>query len=336
MVSHPDTPRLKTTFWYVAFTSALLTTSGAFAADPAENGTTTGLGAETPAKPKPPPYSLPWQLRPAAAANVIRSDTTFASYDPALGDQDRGFTIASMLLGSYKITADLAVMARVGLVSNSPPDSANTLESSTLFLNPVLGATYVITPVPSLRIAPFLGVAFPLGGGGGDSPEPSDAQALGRGVLARSAMDNAMFATNYLTPFPGVGIAWVQSGLTVQAEVTLLQLMRVRGSDHPADSKDSSRTNLTTGLHVGYFVVPQLSIGAEWRYQRFLKNQAIDDLPDGDTRVDNMTVAIGPRVHIQLAETTWLRPGIAYAMALDDPMDADEYRIVQLDVPVAF
>lgn len=291
--------------------------------------------AEAP-KPKPPPYSLPWQLRPAAAATVIRSDTTFASYDPALGTEERGLTVASMLLGSYKLTKEFAPLVRLGIVSNSPPDGAAVSDSATVFLNPVIGGTYVLNPIPELRVALFLGLALPFGGGSGDSPEPASAQALARGVLARSAMDNAMFATNYMTPFPGIGVAYVKSGLTVQAEATLLQLIRVRGGDHPTDSKDDMRTNFTSGLHVGYFLIPALSLGAELRYQRFLKHNVLDDAPDGDTRKDNLTAAIGPRVHIQLGETTWFRPGVSYTMALDDPMDADKYRIVQLDLPFAF
>ena len=38
-----------------------------------------------------------------------------------------------------------------------------------------------------------------------------------------------MFAVNYLAIFPGVDLAYVSAGLTVQGEVTLFQLTRVRG-----------------------------------------------------------------------------------------------------------
>ena len=55
------------------------------------------------AAPPPPPYSLPFQLRPAAAATVVRSDTAFAFYENPVSDKG-GFTVASMLLGSYKLT----------------------------------------------------------------------------------------------------------------------------------------------------------------------------------------------------------------------------------------
>ena len=61
----------------------------------------------------PQPYSLPWQLRPAGAATVLRSDTAMA----LIGDG--GSTVASMLLMSYAVRPDLAPFLRLGLVSNT-------------------------------------------------------------------------------------------------------------------------------------------------------------------------------------------------------------------------
>ena len=286
--------------------------------------------------PKPPPYSLPWQLRPVAAATVIRSDTAVAFYKnpSASPDDSSGTVIASMLLASLKLTPNFAPLLRLGIASNSPP----TGDSATVFLNPVLGATYVLDPKAPLRVGLFLGLALPLGPGG-DTIEPEDAAALGAGVFARSAMDNAMFATNYLTPFPGVGVAYVKDGLTVQGEATFLFLTRVRGGDHPVDSQDDLRVNFTTGLHVGYFFIPVLSAGAEIRYQRFLKHNVLSDLPDDDpnkANIDSLTFAVGPRLHFKLDETIWFRPGVAFAMGLDDPMSDREYKIVQIDLPLSF
>src|SRR5688572_11629809 len=65
-------------------------------------------------KPKPPPYSLPWQLRPVVAGNVVRSDTAFAFYKhPTNGNS--GTTVASTLLVSYKVLENLAPLVRIGL-----------------------------------------------------------------------------------------------------------------------------------------------------------------------------------------------------------------------------
>ena len=300
--------------------------------------------APPPDKPKPPPYSLPWQLRPALAINVVRSDTALALYeDPTTGES--GSSVASMLLASYKVTEELAPMVRLGVVSNSPP----TGDSGFTFLNPVVGATYALKPAKPLRLAFFLGVTLPVGSGGGDDAKPEAAAANSAGMRARSALDNAMFAVNDFTVFPGVGLAFLHSGFTVQVEATLLQLMRVRGGKQPEmglpKNPDSSKTNFTAGLHVGYFVLPFLSLGAELRHQRFLSTPRaveLDDDPANTPMVppqglrDTTTFAVGPRFHLQLTEKAWLRPGIAFAMALDDPMKRAKYKIVQLDVPVPF
>ena len=84
-------------------------------------------------------------------------------------------------------------------------------------------------------------------------------------------MDNAMFLVNDFAVFPGVDFAYVSHGFTAQVEATLFQLWRVKGDKGPTPKNpDSSKTNLTMGLHIGYFFIPQLSVGAEIRHQRFL------------------------------------------------------------------
>ena len=275
-------------------------------------------------KPKPPPYSLPWQLRPAAAATVVRSDTAIAMRKSPAGDS--GTTVASMLLGSYKVSPDLAVMVRLGVVSDSPPVG----DGASAFLNPVIGGTYVFKLSKEVRLAAFLGLALPLGNGGGNTPDKLVRSALTSGIYTRSAMDNAMFAVNYLTPFPGIDLAYVANGLTIQAEATLLQLIRARGD---AVDKDAARTNFTAGLFAGYFLVPQFSLSAELRYQAWLKNPTV---PTDAANRDTVSFAVGPRVHIKLSDTAWFRPGIAYARGLDKPMTDAKYNIVQLDLPFSF
>ena len=279
------------------------------------------------AAPKPPPYSLPFQLRPVAPGTVLRSDTAIGFYEsPQTGDS--GSAVVSMFLASLKLGDSFAPLVRLGVVSNSPPGPV--LDSATAFLNPVLGGIFGLKLSPELKLGLFLGVTLPVGSGGGNDPDPNVRAALAAGILTRSAMDNAMFAVNYFTVFPGVGFAFVGSGLTAQIEATLLQLMRVRGEDVDLES---SRTNFTAGLHLGYFVVPALSLGAELRHQRWLSTpRAVEQ---NDNLRDTTTFAVGPRVHLKLAEKIWLRPGVAYARGLDKPMTDANYNIVQLDVALA-
>lgn len=291
----------------------------------------------------PPPYSLPFQLRSAAITTAVRSDTAFAFYENPMSNNG-GFTLASMLTASYKVTGEFAPLVRLGVVSNNPPDGTTagmgTAESKFSFLNPAVGGTYLFKLSPDFRLAAFLGLTVPIGSGGGDHPNPSVALANNVGRFARSAMDNSMFAVDYFAIFPGVDLAYVNHGLTVQVEATLFQLLRVRGKGTPAGA-DSANTNFTAGLHAGYFIVPELSVGAELRHQRWIttptsiKSTAMV-MVDTDMLRDTTTFALGVRGHFKLGDTMWLRPGISYSRALDDPMDAANYNIVQLDVPLVF
>jgi hypothetical protein len=301
------------------------------------------------AKPKPPPYSLPWQLRPAVAASVVRSDTAFAFYKDNLG-KESGSTVASMLLASYKVTDSFAPMVRIGIAQNSPPSSTmaagKPVDSAVNFLNPVLGATYALKPAKPLRLAFFLGVTLPIGSGGGDEAKPENKIANAAGIRARSGMDNAMFSVNDFTVFPGVDFAYVSGGFTAQIETTIFQLTRVKGDKKPAmglaNNPDKSKTNFTAGLHVGYFVIPMLSLGAEIRHQRFLSTpKAVenDELSTNKTPLglrDTTSWAVGPRAHFKLSDSVWFRPGVAFSMPLDNPMKKASYKVVQLDLPIAF
>ena len=314
MKDHPGPLRLKRSFGLLlaaVATATLATTNNATAQ--------ANDRAPAPTAPPPAPYSLPWQLRPAQAVNVIRADSAIAISDPRT-------TAASTLLAAYKVTDNLSPLVRLGLVTNSPESGPG----ATNIENPVLGAIYGLKPSPELRFGLFLGLTVPIGQGGGNNPDPGAAAANQAGIWARSAMDNAMFAINYFTVFPGVGVAFVSSGFTVQAEATLLQLTRVRGPE----SQDSSNTNLTTGLHVGYFLIPELSLGAELRHQRWLSNPT--PVKANSSLRDITTVAFGPRVHIKLGKTMWLRPSVALVLPIDAPLTDANYKTVFFDLPYNF
>lgn len=337
-----------------AFAAVSSCSLGAWAQTPAADAPPPALdappAAPADAKPKPPPYSLPWQLRPVVVGNVVRSDTAFAFYRDAAG-KESGSTVASMLLASYKITDEFAPLIRLGVVSNSPPSSMldpnmKPVDSAVNFLNPVIGGTYAIKPAKPLRLAFFLGVTLPVGSGGGDEAKLENKTAHAAGIRARSAMDNAMFSVNDLTIFPGVDFAYVSGGFTVQVEATVLQLIRVKGDKQPAmglaNNPDKSKTNFTMGVHVGYFLTPFLSVGTEFRHQRFLStpkaveaDEALAPAARAGLR-DTTTASFGPRFHFKLSDSAWFRPGVAFAMAIDKPLERFDYKIVQLDLPIAF
>jgi hypothetical protein len=284
--------------------------------------------SQEPAKVTAPPYSLPFQLRPAAAVSVVRLDTSLALYEAPTGGAS-GSSVASLLLASYKVTKALAPVVRWGVVQNTPP----TGDSGFGLVNPLLGATYALMPTPNLKLSFFLGATVPIGSGGGDHPDAAKKAARSAGVWARSALDNALFAVNDVTVLPGLDFAYVAGGFTAQVEATVFQLTRVRGS---VDQKDSSKTNLTTGLHLGYFVAAPLSLGVELRHQRWLSTpMAVKNDPTGASR-DTTTVAFGPRFHFQVAPGKWFRPALSFALPLDEPMKKSSYKIFQLDLPFSF
>lgn len=285
----------------------------------------------------PAPYSVPWQLRPIVAPTVLRAETSAAFYEDSAGRG--GTTLATIFTGSYKVpgtgpaSAGLAVIARMAIVGDDPAPG-NRARGALTFVNPLLGAAYAVKLAGGFRLNAFLGATLPVGGGGGDTPSPGAQNSRVKGVNARAQMDNALFAVNDFTLIPGIGAAYVAHGLTVQVEATLLHLMRVRGE---AVQKEASKTNLTMGLHVGYFVTSFLSVGAELRYQRWLNAPFAVEKDASEASRDTLSVAIGPRAHIKLG-SLWLRPGIAYQRGLDKPLAAatPNYHIVQFDLPLFF
>ncbi|MFO0675318.1 MAG: hypothetical protein U0169_02210 [Polyangiaceae bacterium] len=298
------------------------------------------MAAEPPPPPpepaKPLAYSIPWQLRPILAPTVVRMDALAAVYSAA-PPSGAGLTLSSVVTAAYKIPgtgpkgSGLAAVLRFAAVGDAPP----TGTGGAALVNPLLGATYAHLLGGGFRANAFLGVTLPIGMGGGDTPDAGPAAARTKGLNGRAQFDNALFAVNDLTVIPGLAIAYVDHGWTVQLEATLFQLTRVRGA---LSQPDASKTNFTTGLHVGYFVLPNVSVGADLRYQRWLEPpRSVATDPTGDAK-DTASFAIGPRFHIPIDGVGWLRPGLSYGHAFDKPLAAAPpgYHWIQVDVPLFF
>jgi hypothetical protein len=274
------------------------------------------------------PYSLPWLLRSAVPANVVRLDQTLAFYqDPASGTS--GKTAVTSLLATRKLSPRWVAVVRDTWVHNSAPSGGKD-PSGGAFSNPLLGISYVRPLAAGWRWTAFLATALPIGGGGGGRPDAGAAAAVAAAIPGRSGMDNALFAVNYWTVIGGVAAARVTPALTLQAEATVLQLTRVRG---PA-AQDGSRTNFTAGVHAGHFFSPRVSLGGELRLQLWLSDAA--PVRKDPAAREQLSLAAGPRLHFKLGPTSWLRPGLSYTRTLDDPMAKKSYDILQLDAPISF
>ncbi|MGH7435952.1 MAG: hypothetical protein ACRENE_09785, partial [Polyangiaceae bacterium] len=248
------------------------------------------------------------------------------------------FATVSELLGSFRIPGTgeapgtgLAPLVKLTVVGDSPPPGVN---GTWAFVNPLVGAAYALKFDSGFRASAFLGVTIPIGMGGGDTPDPGQVDATKVAVPVRAGLDNSLFAVNDIAVIPGVDFAYVESGFTAQLEVTLFQLERVRGDKV---DPDASKTNLTAGFHLGYFVTDMFSVGGELRYQRWLQAPKAVNANAPGTSVDLLSMGVGPRLHFKLGPGIWMRPGIAYVRGFDAPMTRPANdNIVQLDIPVTF
>jgi hypothetical protein len=283
--------------------------------------------ATTAPPPVASPYMLPFQLRGAAVGKSLRLDTAIAFYDTAMGASP---TYASFFSVSYNLSPDLALFARVAYLNGNQ----NATDRGGVFSNPAFGAVYLLKLSPDLRLAAMFGFTLPIGGGGGDTPVADSKAARTAAVLARSAMDNTILSSNDFGVFPGLDIAWVKYGLTLQAEATLNIVFRTQGE---LDQPDENKLNLTAGVFAGYFVMPWLSLGSELRFQRWLKPpKAVDTAMNRDALMSQLSFAVGPRFHIELADKVFLRPALVYARGIDEPMSAAGYDVIQIDLPLTF
>lgn len=275
----------------------------------------------TPGKPaRAAPYSLPWGLRPIIPVTVLRFDSVVATYR---SNDSLGVTTTILPLVGYRFTPHFMGVARWGLIGNAAPDGTSGVSIS----NAALGGIWGLKLPANLRLAFFLGATIPIGTGGAKAVDPLSTAATSAGLYSRSAMDNAMFAVNDFTLFPGIDVAYVGHGVTVQIEATVLQLMRVKNE---ATQTDAFRTNFTTGIHLGYFLTKWLTLTVELRYQRWLSTP--DAVAADETLRDNLSLALGPRFHVKLAKG-FLRPGIAYNAGLAGRLGTSSYHMVLLDIP---
>lgn len=273
----------------------------------------------------PSPYALPFGLRPTSASSGVRAETAYGL------DSGVSSTIVQYLSASYAPIEPLSIYARGGWVDFIPDGKS----ASSAFTNVAIGALWAGKIVPEIRYSATIGSGLPVGEGGGATPNPGEAAAIAAGNLARSRFEGAtIFSPDDVAPFIGGDVAWVADGLTVQAEVTLFELLRVTGA--PTDA-DATKTSLSMGLSAGYFVIPQLSIGLEVRDQSFLTTPAA--VQAGKVARSWVTAGGGVRVHLKLADHVWLRPALAFFQPLNDPsptISASDYHIVQLDLPLTF
>ena len=261
--------------------------------------------------------SLPWQLRPLTTDNLVSIETAASAFNDANGNLD--IASSTVIAASYHLDDSWAPMLRVGLVGNDAPGEARDGAS---LGNPVAGLRY-LRAVDTYRVGFTGAAALPIGMGGGNSPEARAAKTDVAASVARPG-DDAMFDVDYFTAIGAVDAAYVNHGFTVQGEASLLQSVRVRG-DQTAAGADLVRTNSAVAMHLGYFIGSHVSVGTDVRYQRWLSHPSLDAM----TSPDNVTAALGVRVHVCLGDHTCIHPGLSFAAGTGAAT-------LQLSVPVTF
>lgn len=302
---------------HALLTFAVVVTFAAFAttvhADATVDATSSAPVAAAPAGPPP---SLPWMMRPTVAGTTVRLDTSIAKFDG-------GLSAVFIAGGTYRIIPDLALGTRIGGITWSEGD-----RSATAFINPALFALWTPQWNLPVRLSFSAAIVLPIGQGGSVSADPDIKAATGAGLMNRSAMDNALFQTSYFTVIGGTGLSWHGHGVTLAAEATVLQLIRVY--DVPSDA---ARTNLTTGIHAGWTFWGPLNVSTELHYQRWLSTpQPVHMDP---SRRDQWTWLVGLRATFA-AGPVKLRPGFSYTLPLDAPMSRLGYHVFQIDLPIVF
>jgi hypothetical protein len=273
----------------------------------------------------PPPYVLPFQLRSVSPRNSVRIDTIVAPY--RYQDANALQTVI-MVSGQVRIGQSFFLQARWGFDDNRV---ANGTRNRSGVLNPSIGGGIAVPIGHLFRFAASTAINLPLATGGGDGSD-EDALLLQRqGMLARSAMDNNAFVVNDLGFPTGLSFAFVHRGVTAQVDGTVIASGRVKGA---GNVNDSARVNATSGLFLGYFLVPEISVGAELRYQYFLLPPAFVE-QDPSAR-SNLTAGAGTRVDIELSGASRMRPGLCLSMGLAGYVEQQSYRMVQFDVPISF
>lgn len=269
------------------------------------------------------PYAAPFLMRGVNLNNAVRFDTTNA---PFSREGAPGVASTMMIAGAYRISNSFGVGVKLGV----DRVSVSGAETKWGFLNPQVSGMYLLRLGRGFRLAASLSASIPVGTGGGNSGDPDLVTAHKAAALARCAQENAMFGVNDMTIGYGFDVAYVRGGFTAQLGVGASTGFRVRGDEVQSDT---FKANSTYGLGVGYFVMPQLSVGAELRYQHYLSTPSSVE-KDPSARM-NLAAAVGVRGHMKVGKV-WMRPGASYGHGIVGPVEKSGYHLVQIDMPVVF
>ena len=272
---------------------------------------TRAMPASAQARPEEPPPAAEPAL---VGVNAVLSSSMVMRSAPAQS------TLLMVLSGSYDFTAWLSSFVRLGWVRNAPSNA----EAASGIANPALGFTGQVPFGKHVKVGGVAGATLPLGSGGGNTPHPAALKAW----VSSVDWGGAMFAVDHVDVFGGLKASYSLDRFTLQVESTLHQLGRVRGE--AVDPIGAAATVTGSQATASCAILPALSLSSGLAETRFWNTpKAIRDSPD--SRVDYFFI-VGASLDLRLARGIGFTPGLLYARALDLPLRAEKFQVVELDL----
>ena len=230
-----------------------------------------------------------------------------------------GQTLIQTLSGSYALNSWLSAYGRVGWVH----DAYTGQESGTGFANPAAGLQASVPVGKHVTVGGIVGVTAPLGSGGGNAPNPTVLKAWSNSI----DWGGAMYAVDHVDTLIGGKGAFTLGDATLSLESTLHELTRVRGEK--ADVIGSHATVTSSTATLSYALHPKLTLSSAMSETRFWNKP---------TCIRESPASAQDYFFIAGASTTFdvsgidVAPALSYARALDLPLTADKFQVVELDL----
>lgn len=230
-----------------------------------------------------------------------------------LRPESRQQTLIQVLSGSYAVNSWLSAWGRVGWAA----------DSATAFANPAAGLTANVPIGKHLVLGGLVGLTAPLGTGGGNAPSANLLKAWTNSI----DWGGAMYAVDHVDAMAGVHGAFTLGNATLALDSTLHELTRVRGEKVDPLGAHASVTSTTATL--SYALHPKLTLSSAMSETRFWnKPTCIQESPA--SAQDYFFIAgVSSAVNIGGVDVA---PALSYARALDLPLSADKFQVVELDL----
>lgn len=264
----------------------------------------------------PAPYDWPFRARSAEISSFVRTDVAMAtSHQGREGRHEYAMTqLASV---GIAVTDWLAPYVRGGWAFQHDRFDVE----GAIFANLELGAA-AFTPISrEVRLGGHFAVFVPTGSGRGPSAPSFELAAQQEGARARLGTDSSLFLTHHGGISASIAIAYVHAGLVAQMEIGLEGLWRIEGPEDGALAPAGA-------IHLGYFVLPELSLALELTHHQWAGGRAYLGTPASIT-----SVLLGARAHVAIDRVT-LRPGASYSHALGGQLAEIHHHVLQLDLVI--